>query len=123
MVNLERFRQRLRDTEREFLAEVARLEGEARIGGDGEVRDHTDDAAISESRSESLQEVMMVSNTLAQVQDALRRMENGTYGKCTVCGRAIEIARLEAVPWTPYCLEDQQKQDQADDAPQHGSTL
>ena len=46
-----------------------------------------------------------------QVRYALQRLEEGTYGKCAVCGRQIERARLEAVPWTPYCLEDQEKQD------------
>ena len=46
----------------------------------------------------------MVSETLEQVRDALRRLQNGSYGKCTLCGRQIEHARLEAVPWTPYCL-------------------
>ena len=53
------------------------------------------------------------SETLVQVEDALRRIEEGSYGKCVICGKPIEPARLEAIPWTPYCLADQQKLEKA----------
>jgi len=36
---------------------------------------------------------------LAQVQRALKRIENGTYGKCVNCGQPIPEKRLEALPW------------------------
>ncbi len=36
---------------------------------------------------------------LAQVEGALKRIENGTYGICTNCGRPIPEKRLEAIPW------------------------
>ena len=36
---------------------------------------------------------------LAQVQRALKRIENGTYGKCVSCGQPIPEERLEAIPW------------------------
>jgi len=58
----------------------------------------------------------------ARVQDALRRMEEGTYGKCLDCDREIEPARLEAIPWAEYCLEDQEKRDRAEQV-QGGATL
>ena len=38
---------------------------------------------------------------------ALRRIEDGTYGRCVVDGEPIDQPRLEAVPWTPYCLKHQ----------------
>jgi len=53
----------------------------------------------------------------------LKRIEDGSYGKCTACGRQIEAARLEAVPWAAYCLQDQEKQDRAAHVPLGGSTL
>jgi len=49
---------------------------------------------------------------LTKVQEALHRMEVGTYGKCVVCGREIEVARLEAIPWASYCMKDQEKEEQ-----------
>jgi DnaK suppressor protein len=44
---------------------------------------------------------------LTQIRDALRRIEDGTFGRCVVDGEPIEPKRLEAVPWTPYCLKHQ----------------
>ena len=46
---------------------------------------------------------------LRQVRGALQRIEQGTFGRCTVDGGPIEEKRLEAVPWTPYCLKHQQQ--------------
>ncbi len=42
---------------------------------------------------------------LAEVKEALQRMEEGTYGQCIVCGIQIPLERLEAVPATLYCRE------------------
>ena len=122
-MNIERSKQRLLDKERELRSEVSRLEGEARVSGDAEVRDFTDDATSSQGTSESLQEDALASQTLVQVQYALHRIEDGAYGKCIACGRQIEANRLEAVPWASYCLEDQEKQDQAAHVQRGGSTL
>ena len=122
-MNIQRFKQRLEDKERELLSDIARLEGEARGSGEAEVRDSIDDATTSQGTSEALQEETLASQTLIQVQDALKRIEDGTYGMCNACGRQIEAARLEAVPWAAYCLEDQEKQDRAAHVPQGGSTL
>lgn len=122
-MNTEHFKRRLLDKERELSQEIARLEEEARDSGTAEVRDSTDDATSSQGTSEALQEDTFASRTLTQVREALQRIENGTYGKCTVDGRQIEANRLEAVPWAALCLEDQEKQDKAAHVPQGGSTL
>jgi len=37
------------------------------------------------------------------ISRALARMELGEYGSCEVCGKEIEVERLEAIPWTPVC--------------------
>jgi len=42
---------------------------------------------------------------LQQIDQALVRIEEGIYGPCTHCGSPIPEKRLEAVPWTPYCVE------------------
>jgi DnaK suppressor protein len=93
----------------DLLSDLARLKEEARDSGVAEVRDATDDVTADQGTAEALQEVSLESQTLEQVEDALKRFDVGTYGKCTVCGRPISAARLEAIPWTPYCLEDQEK--------------
>src|SRR4051812_48417900 len=98
-MNIDGLKQKLLRTRRELQTNIARLEGEARNSGEAEVRDPTDDATSAQGAFESLQEDALASETLIQVEDALRRVEDGTYGKCRACGRPIEPARLEAVPW------------------------
>ena len=100
----------------ELQAGIAALEGEAReaSGGVGEVRDYADDATVApRSTAQALEESTILARTLEEVEDALRRLADGSYGACTTCGRQIPSARLEAIPWTPFCLEDQQKLDAA----------
>jgi DnaK suppressor protein len=40
---------------------------------------------------------------------ALERVHDGSYGECMQCGNAIGSKRLEALPWTPYCIDCQEK--------------
>jgi DnaK suppressor protein len=47
---------------------------------------------------------------LQATEEALRRIEKGTYGICRDCGDPIAPARLEAIPWTRVCIECKQKQ-------------
>jgi len=42
--------------------------------------------------------------TLADIEGAEQRLEAGTYGSCTVCGKSIAPARLDALPATPTCV-------------------
>jgi DnaK suppressor protein len=44
--------------------------------------------------------------TLADVQRALAKLEEGSYGTCDACGGPIGDARLEALPWAVLCVED-----------------
>jgi RNA polymerase-binding transcription factor DksA len=46
---------------------------------------------------------------LAELDAAMTRLENGAYGLCEACGQPINEGRLEAMPGTRYCVEDQAK--------------
>jgi RNA polymerase-binding protein DksA len=46
---------------------------------------------------------------LAQIDEALARIDAGTYGTCRVCGREIGEERLEARPWSDLCIDDARK--------------
>jgi RNA polymerase-binding transcription factor DksA len=50
-----------------------------------------------------------IDDELLEVEGAFRRLEDGTYGTCQVCGRPIGDERLEAMPATRFCVEDQAK--------------
>lgn len=43
--------------------------------------------------------------TLEQIQDAMIRINSGSYGKCVECEEMIGKERLKAIPYTPYCIE------------------
>jgi RNA polymerase-binding protein DksA len=43
---------------------------------------------------------------LAEIDAALKRIEDGTYGKCTKCGKEIAPERLEVYPWASLCIDD-----------------
>jgi DnaK suppressor protein len=49
---------------------------------------------------------------LQAIDEALHRMDKGTYGVCRDCGDAIKVPRLEAIPWTRVCIDCKQKQNQ-----------
>ncbi len=50
---------------------------------------------------------------LAEVEKALTRIADQTYGQCGQCGRIIPIERLQAMPWASQCLDCQQNMDKA----------
>ena len=43
---------------------------------------------------------------LAEIDAALKRIDDGTYGTCTKCGKDIGTERLEARPWAALCIDD-----------------
>jgi DnaK suppressor protein len=46
---------------------------------------------------------------LSEIEAALKRIEGGTYGRCTACGKEISPERLEAHPWAALCIDDARK--------------
>lgn len=50
--------------------------------------------------------------TLIQIERALERLDAGTYTECENCGQPIARKRLEAVPWTHYCIDCQELKEQ-----------
>lgn len=49
---------------------------------------------------------------LTAIDEALSRIEKGTYGVCRDCGEPIAMARLNAIPWTRVCITCKEKQSQ-----------
>ncbi len=109
--NVQVFKQRLLAREQELTADISRIENEARDSRSAEVEDPIDQVTSAETKATGFQEATLAAQVLGQVRAALQRIEDGSYGICLDCGRSIEPARLEAVPWTPYCLADQEKHD------------
>ncbi len=51
-----------------------------------------------------------VRDLMGKIDRALARMDEGTYGTCSRCGRPIEKARLKALPYADLCIKDAQAQ-------------
>ena len=47
--------------------------------------------------------------TRADVERALAKLDEGSYGTCDACGKPIPEGRLEALPWATLCVEDAAK--------------
>jgi len=108
-MNMDELERGLRENEKELLADIARTESEARESRVAEVENGVDRSVSSEAKESLLQETTSDWNVFTQVRDALQRIEDGAYGTCVDSGRPIDAARLDSVPWTPYCLADEER--------------
>lgn len=66
-------------------------------------RDEEDQATVSLMAETSLTLLGPKRQELEAIEEALQRLENGSYGFCEVCGQPIEPRRLEIMPETPLC--------------------
>ncbi len=58
-------------------------------------------------REKDLSIVQQVEDQITEVDAAIGRVGEGSYGNCERCGKPIGDDRLEAIPWARFCLEDQ----------------
>ena len=111
---LAELRQRLEQKQRGLRAAIAR-EQRREGAGDNEFQDPTEDAP-GDSGDSSVdleawdtghQALVDLQADLAEVENALAKFDQGTYGLCEVCGRPIPLARLRALPEARYDVEHQ----------------
>ncbi|MGE5233849.1 MAG: TraR/DksA family transcriptional regulator [Acidobacteriota bacterium] len=74
--------------------------------------DGTDDIVDRANNSYHRELMFSLSDTdrvqLLQIEAALKRSENGTFGKCVHCGQLIALQRLLAIPWARLCIDCQE---------------
>lgn len=69
---------------------------------------HNADIATETFEREKDESILeQIEGELNDIDHALARIEDGTYGTCEACGKPIGDARLEAVPTARFCVEDQ----------------
>jgi DnaK suppressor protein len=105
-IDIQHFKSKLQTREQELLHDRRTSEQEALDAPSADVGDAVDLATSGEAREDADRSLDREYSELEEVQDALKRIDAGTYGICEICGKPIEPARLEAVPWTRYCLND-----------------
>lgn len=106
---LETFKKRLEDRQRELRQNVSRTEQDGRAADMDTAQDIADRASSSYTKEFLFHQSSSERQTLQMVEAALNRIREGTFGECISCGNEINPKRLEAVPWTRYCIECQEK--------------
>lgn len=106
---LETFKKRLEDRQRELRQNVSRTEQDGRAADLDTAQDIADRASSSYQKEFLFHQSSSERQTLQMVEAALNRIREGTFGECISCGNEINPKRLEAVPWTRYCIECQEK--------------
>jgi DnaK suppressor protein len=115
---LEDFRQMLLAKRRQLVGDVAHLEDEAirtnQHGGSGASAMPIHMADIGSDTWEQELTLGLIENErglLREIDEALDRLKDGTYGICVATGKAITKARLRAKPWAKYCIEYARKRE------------
>ena len=119
-IDTEHFKQLLLEKRREILRNVNEFEDEAlkksRLDASGDLSSmpiHMADIGTDNYEQEFALGLMdSERKLLREIDDALGRIEQGTYGICEGTGKPIPKARLEAQPWARYCIEYARKLEQ-----------
>jgi DnaK suppressor protein len=120
VVDTEHFRQRLLAERQRVIDAIENLHTE----NPGSIADETDEptfqdnhlgdiatATFDREMASSLEENS--NHVRKEIDGALARIDDGTYGLCERCGGPIGAERLEALPWATLCIEDKRKQERA----------
>ncbi len=73
--------------------------------------DALDEVQHAAERELAIRNLDRESSLLRNVRAALRRIDNESFGTCVHCEEEISMKRLNAVPWTPYCIRCQEMAD------------
>ena len=112
------YRRRLEDEKARLFHAVGFLEkenpgsisdelGELAEGGVDNHLGDTASALFDRELDEGLEE--SARDTLVEIEAALVRIDDGTYGICERCGKPIGADRLSAIPWARLCIDDQRR--------------
>ena len=117
---LAKIRADLLEERRNYESQISELEEESFQGTQSEL---TGDVAIDEDfadagsatfdREQALSIYNNITDLIDQVDRALSRIDDGTYGSCERCGRPIDAARLKALPRTLLCQDCKRREERA----------
>ena len=108
---LDYYKKKLQARREELLKAIARTGQEGREADEDPTVDLADKAANSYTKEFLFGQTHNDRQLLALVDEALERIREGTFGQCVQCEEELQQKRLEAVPWTRYCISCQEKQE------------
>jgi len=109
---IDQFKKRLETRQHELRRLVSRNVQDGRAADEQAAQDIADKAANSYTKEFLFHQSHNDRQLLQLVDEALGRIREGSYGECTNCGNELNAKRLEAVPWTRYCINCQEKVEQ-----------
>jgi RNA polymerase-binding protein DksA len=116
-IDTERFRQKLLEERQKVQEAITYLHEE----NPGSIEDETDEvvgsvdnhladtATVTVDREIGYTLEENSEHVLREIDDALKRIEDGTYGICQTCGKPIEPERLKILPYATQCIEDKRR--------------
>ena len=101
---LEGFRKQLVERREAIRRDIKKKSAEL-TGDDVAYADSVDQAAADSEKQLLAQMKNREELVLVQINQALRRMDEGSFGECQHCGESISEARLQAFPFTTLCID------------------
>jgi DnaK suppressor protein len=108
---LEYYKKKLVARREELLRDIARTQREGREADEDPTVDLADKAANSYTKEFLFGQTHADRSLLQLVDDALARIRGNSFGECASCHEELQQKRLEAVPWTRYCITCQEKKE------------
>ena len=108
---LDYYKKKLQTRRDELMRAIARTQQEGREADEDPTVDLADKAANSYTKEFLFGQTHNDRAILQLVEDALDRIKDGNFGECASCHEELQQKRLEAVPWTRYCITCQEKKE------------
>ena len=108
-IDVESMRQKLESHRRESLQTLAQLGRETRSPEPDDTQDSADLSTANASKELLFERSSQRRTMLRLIEAALQRIADGSFGVCVSCGDEIRPRRLQALPWTQFCLRCQEE--------------
>lgn len=99
------FRARLKSEQKTLTVELEQVMVSSSMSGERREGNHEEEATASLELERRLALEKQILGQLAEVEDALGKLDEDSYGRCENCGNPIGLARLEALPQAKLCLK------------------
>jgi DnaK suppressor protein len=106
--DMEKYRRLLEEKKASLSVDIAKTRSAEEETSEELTQDIADKAVSSYTREFLYSLTDGERSTLLQIDDAIARIDDGSYGFCINCGLTMAEKRLTAVPWAPYCVDCQE---------------
>ncbi len=106
---------KLKDRRHRLLNEVSLRLNKIKISGSGKLSDTADLAANLVEDEIVMSVAQGEAKEIAQIDNALKKIQNGNYGICECCGKDINKQRLQAIPFVSLCVKCKEEEERYED--------